>query len=65
MCLYSITTEYNELLKAAHVHIDDDRYDIVEDGAAGRPKLDLSDQLRCCSIAFKYVTQLSSSNVLV
>ncbi len=54
-----------EPLEAAHVHIDDDRYDMVERGAAGQPTLDLSDRLRGCSIAFKYVTQLSSSNVPV
>lgn len=29
---------------------DDDRYDIVGCGAAGQPTLDLSDQLRGCSI---------------
>ncbi len=65
MCLYCIATEYNELLKAAHVHIDDDRYDMVECGAAGRPTLDLSDRLRGCSIAFKYVIQLSNANAPV
>ncbi len=66
MCLYSIATGYNnEPLEAAHVHIDDDRDDLVEWGDAGRPTLDLSDQLRGCSIAVKYVTQLFNANVPV
>ncbi len=44
MCLYSIATEYNGPLEAAHVQIDDDRYDMVECGAAGPPPLDRMDQ---------------------
>ncbi len=51
MCLYSIATEYNGPLEAAHAQIDDDRYDMVECAAAGKPTLDLSDQLQGCSIA--------------
>ena len=65
MCLYTITAECNETLEAAHVHIDDDRYDLVESGAAGQPKLDLSDQLRGCSIASTYAIRLRSANELV
>ena len=47
----SIATKYMWLLEVAHVHTDDDRYDMVECSAAGQPKLDLSDQLRSCSVA--------------
>ena len=65
MCLYSITIEYNELLQATHVHIDDDRYYMVECGAAGKPTLDLSDQLQGCSIAPTHNYRMSSANVLV
>ncbi len=36
MCLYSIATEYNGPLEAAHAQIDDDRYDMVECGAADK-----------------------------
>ncbi len=45
----SIATKYNGPLEAAHAHIDDDRNDMVECGAAGQPKSDISDQLRRCS----------------
>ena len=65
MCLYSIATEYNGPLEAAHAQIDDDRYDIVECGAAGKPTLDLSDQLRGCSIAPMHSYRMGSPNVLV
>ncbi len=43
MTLYSTTTKYDGLLEAAHAHIDNIDYDTVECGAAGQPKLDLSD----------------------
>ncbi len=36
MCFYRITAKSNETLEAAHAHIDDDRYDMVECGAAGQ-----------------------------
>ncbi len=65
MCLYSIATEYNGPLEAAHAQIDDDRYDMEECGAAGKPTLDLSDQLRGCSIAPTNNYRMSSANVLV
>ncbi len=65
MCLYSIAIEYNGPLEAAHAHIDDDRYDMVECGAAGKPTLDLSDQLQGCSIAPTHNYRMSSANVLV
>ena len=66
MCLYNIATEYNGPLEAAHAQIDDDRYDMVgECGAAGKPTLDLSDQLRGCSIASTNNYRMSSANVLV
>ena len=45
MCFYSIVAKSNETLEAAHAHIDDDRYDMVECGAAGQIRLDLSNQL--------------------
>ena len=46
ICFYTIAAKNNGTLEAAHARIDDDRYDMVECGAAGQPKLDLSDQLR-------------------
>ena len=42
-------------LEAAHAHIDNDGYDMVKWGAAGQPKLDLSDQLKGCSITSIYM----------
>ena len=39
MCFYSITDKSNETLEAAHAHIDDDRYDMVECGAAGQIRI--------------------------
>ena len=39
MSLYSIATEYNGPLEAAHAHIDDDRYDKVNCYAASPLKL--------------------------
>ncbi len=65
MCLYSIDTEYNGALEAAHAQIDDDRYDMVECGAVGKPTLDLSDQLQGCSIAPTHRYRMSSANVFV
>ena len=41
MCLYTIATEYNVPLEAAHAHSDDDRYDIAGCGAIGQLQLDL------------------------
>ena len=38
MGIPTITDKSNETLEAAHAHIDDDRYDMVECGAAGKPK---------------------------
>ena len=67
MCLYSIATEYNGPLKAAHVQIDNDNDEMVIFSAAGqlKLKLDLSDQLRGYSIASTHAILLSSANVLV
>ena len=62
MSLYSIATDYNGPLEAAHAPIDEDRYDLVECGATGQPTLDLSEQLRSCSLAFSGSTLLSSAN---
>ena len=45
MCLYTIATKFNAALDAAHAHIDDVSYDMVECSAAGEIKLDLSRQL--------------------
>ncbi len=56
---------YNGPLEAAHAHMDDDRYDMVECGAAGKPALDLSNQLQGCSIAPTHAIHLISANVLV
>ncbi len=65
MCLYTITADYNGPLEAAHARNDDDRYDLVGCGAFGQPTLDLSYQLRDCSIASTDAKRLSSANVLV
>ncbi len=65
MCLYSVAAKYNVPLEAAHAHIHDDRYDMVKCGAAGQSKLDLSYQLRLCSIPSTSAIQLSSANVLL
>ena len=65
MCLYSITTDYNEPLEAAHARNDDDIYDLVDCGAAGQPTLDLSDQLRDCSIASVQAILLRSAHMLL
>ncbi len=64
MCFYSITVVYNDPLQAAHApHIDDDRYDMVEFGVVGQPRLDLSDQLQACGIASTDVIRRGSNNV--
>ena len=62
MCLYGITTDYNGPLEAAHAPFDGDTYDLVECGAAGQPTLDLSHQLRGCSIASTDGSRLSGTN---
>ena len=64
MSLHSITADYNGPLEAAHVSNDDDWSDLVECGAAGQPTLDLSEQLRGCSIASTHAKRLSSANEL-
>ncbi len=64
MCFCGITGEHNNPLEAAHAHIDDDRYDMVEFGDAGQPRLDLSDRLRAYGIASTDVIRLGSINVL-
>ena len=67
ICLLTITANYNGSLEAAHARIDDERYDLVGCGAAAQPTLNLSDQLRDCSIASTHASRLrlSSANVLV
>ena len=40
MCLCSIADEYNGKLEAAHAQIDDDRCDMGNCGASGKPILD-------------------------
>ncbi len=50
MCFTTICTKYNAPLASVNGDRDDDRYDIVGCGAAGQPRLDLSDQLRGCTI---------------
>ena len=64
--LFGITADYNGPLEEARANVDDDRYDMVECGAAGQPEpvLDLSYQLRHCSIASTYADCLRSANVL-
>ncbi len=65
MCLYSITSEYNAPLELPHPYIDDDWYDMDGCGAAVRPTMDLSNELRGCSFADMTMTaiRLSSGNV--
>ncbi len=65
MSFYNKLTELNWLLDAADAPMNDDRYDMVECGAAGQLKLDLSDQLRVCRIASTYASRLSSANVIL
>ena len=65
MCLYSIVAEYNGTLGSAHAQIDDDKYDMVECGAADKPTLDLSYQLHGCNIAPTHNYRMSSANVHV
>ena len=65
MCFYTIATKYNGPLEAAHAHIHDDRYDMIDLIAAGQSKLDLSEQLRLCSIPYTNAMWLSSANVLL
>ncbi len=65
MCLYKITADYNGPLEAAHARNDDDRYDLDAWSSAGQPTLDLSYQLRDCSIASTDAKRLSSAHVLV
>ena len=66
---YAIAAKYKVPLEAAHAHIDDDRYDMIECGAAGQLTLGPSglftDQLRNCCIAFTLGVHLGSANVLV
>ncbi len=65
MCLYSIATKYNESLEAAHAHIDDDRYDMVNCGAVCQPTLDLSDRPRGCDIISTTTIRLGSADMIV
>ena len=65
MCLYTIVAKHAGPLEAAHAHFDDDRFDIVECGDSGHLKLDLSDQLRVCSIGSAHAIRLSSENLVV
>ena len=65
MSLYNIAADYNGPLQAALANSDDDRYDLVEFDTASQPTLDLSDQLRDCSIASTYASRLRNSNELV
>ena len=65
MSFYGITADYNGPLKPVNAHTDDDRYDMVELGAAGESLMDLSDQLRGCSIASSQSTRLRSANELL
>ncbi len=51
MWFHSITAEYNGPLEAAQAHNDDVRYDMAGCGASSQPKVDLSEQLRRCSVA--------------
>ena len=65
MSLYSIATKHNGSLEATHALSAHDTYDFAKCAAAGWLKLDLSDQLRRCSIASTHAIRLSSNNELV
>ncbi len=65
LCIFTITISYNGPLEAAHAYIADDRYDMVECGAAGQSQVDLSDQIRGCSVASKCVIQMRSNVVIL
>ncbi len=65
MCLYTIATEYNGPLEAAHAHSGDDRYDIAGCGAIGRLQLDLQVQLDGRSITYTNPNRMCRANVLV
>ena len=41
MSFVSIVAKYNRSSEAAHVSINDDRYDVAECGAAGRHKVQI------------------------
>ena len=64
MSLYSIATEYNGPLEAAHAHIDDERYDKLNCYAASKPAVThwtSSGQLLGCSIASTGAIRLQGS----
>ncbi len=65
MSFYSIAAKYNGPLEAAQAFIDDDRHDMDSGCAVGELKMDLSDQLRVCSIASTYTSRLRSANELL
>ncbi len=56
MCSFSIATECYGALEADHAHNDDDRYDMVECGAAGKPTLDLSDGGKAVALLLRTTT---------
>ena len=58
MRFYPIITRCNEPLEAAHAHIDGM-------SCRGPPQLDLSDQLRRCTIAVEHAFGLRSTNALL
>ncbi len=65
MGLNSIAAEYNKQLEAAHAQIDDDRYDMVECGAAGKPTLHLSYPLLACGIGSRPNYRMRTGKVRV
>ncbi len=65
MSFYSIAIKYNGPLEAAHVYIDDNKYDMVDCSANGQLQLDLSVHLHDHSIASTNDIRLSSANTLV
>ncbi len=67
MCFYTIAAKYNVPLEAAHAFIDDDIYDMGRMMCyhTGELKMDLSDQLRVCSIASTTTIRLRSANELL
>ncbi len=65
MSFYGIAAKYNGPLEAAQSHVQDDIYDMAVSSAAGQPILDLSAQLRLCSIPSTNAMWLSSANLLL
>ncbi len=65
MCLYSIATEYNGTLEAAHAQIDRESDEKGKSVDPGGRRLVNKDQRRVCRIAPTNNYRMGSANVLV